>query len=225
MSARPAPEAKVTAIAAVFLAATLAFAVSDPGVVEDWSSDAVGCTKVPTGWSHVTLPLRTPKARFLIAADDGRRALRLSSHDEHTVIAKQLSVDLAATPILEWSWTLRELPAGTDLRDPRRSDSAAVILVSWGRARSIGYAWDTTAPVGSQSSNPSSVSYVIVRSGPAQLNTWLSERRNIVDNHVTLFGGTSVPSPDAISICIDTNDTHATAVTLIGEIRVRQPVG
>ncbi len=211
-------------MAAVFVVAMLAFAGSDPTVVEDWSSEAVGSTKVPTGWSYVTLPMRTPRAEFLITTDEARHALLLRSHDEHTVIAKRLSVDLAATPILEWSWKLRELPAGADLRDPRRSDSAAVILVSWGRARSIGYAWDATAPVGSQFSNPrnSSVSYLIVRSGTAQLNTWLSERRNLVDDYVRLFGGTSVPAPDAISISIDTNDTHATAVTMIGEIRFRR---
>jgi len=35
----------------------------------------------------------------------------------------------------------------------------------------------------------------------------LTERRNVVDDYVRLFGGTSVPSPDAISISIDTNVT------------------
>jgi Protein of unknown function (DUF3047) len=224
MSARPATRARIATVVAGFTGVALAFAASDPVVIENWSADAVGSTTVPTGWSQIKLPFRTSRAEFLLTTDDARRALLLKSHDEHTVIAKPLRVDLAATPVLEWSWKLSELPSGADLRDPRRSDSAAVLLVSWGRARSIGYAWDAIAPAGSQFSNPrnTSVSYVVVRSGTAQLNTWLDERRNVADDYVKLFGGTPAANPDAISISIDTNDTHSKAVTMIGEIRFRR---
>ena len=50
------------------------------------------------------------------------------------------------------------------------------------RSRIISYIWDTTAPVGSvfKSEKTGLVTYVVVRSGPADLGKWLTESRNVL---------------------------------------------
>ena len=61
----------------------------------------------------------------MVTEDEGRRALRVSSRDEHSTIAKEIHVDLDKTPILEWSWKTVELPAGADVRKRATSDLTA----------------------------------------------------------------------------------------------------
>ena len=81
-------------------------------VVEDWTAHSLGGRGVPTGWkTYETLGGR-PAYHFTVAMDDGRRTLRLRSHDEHATIAKALAVDLKLTPVVEWSWKIVTLPAG-----------------------------------------------------------------------------------------------------------------
>jgi hypothetical protein len=52
---------------------------------------------------------------------------------------------------------------------------------------------------------------------PAQLNQWLSERRNVYEDYRRVFGE-DPEDPPAIALSIDTNDTRSTAEALIGRI-------
>ena len=121
-------------------------------IVEDWAQHAVGTAGIPSGWSSYATIGGRPAYDFTVAEEDGRRALRLKSHDEHSTIAKKIQVDLRATPILEWTWKIVKLPDGADIRKKETSDLTGHILVAWPRfpallrTHLIGYVWDTTAP-------------------------------------------------------------------------------
>src|ERR1700686_4451210 len=82
----------------------------DVNVVEDWAQQTIGATGVPSGWNPYATIGGRPAYDFTVAEPDGRRALRLKSHDDHSTIAKEIRVDLRATPILEWTWKIVELP-------------------------------------------------------------------------------------------------------------------
>ena len=215
-------------IVAIVVAATMTVTATVPAVdtvVEDWSTHAIGARGVPAGWKAYETPGGHPAYDLTITLDDGRRALRLRSHDDHSTIARPLTVDLEATPILEWSWKIVLLPTGADIRRRETSDLTAHLFVVWPRfpgplrSRLIGYAWDPVVPAGAieKSRKTGTTTFVIVRSGTAALDRWITERRNVRDDYRRIFG--EVPdAPAVIALSIDTNDTRARAEGLIGRI-------
>jgi hypothetical protein len=211
-------------------ALVLALAATSPGsevsVVEDWSRHSVGAKGVPAGWREYETIGGHPAYDLAIVEDAGRRALRLRSRDDHSTIAKDLTVNLKSTPVLEWSWKIHALPAGADVRQKATSDLTAHVYVVWPRfpalirARLIGYAWDTTAPANTveRSRKTGTVTFFILHSGPAELDRWITERRNVVADYRRVYGE-EPENPGAIALSIDTNDTRSFAEGSIGSIR------
>ena len=219
----------------VTLALSLLVAVTawatDLVVVEDWTKLAAGAKGIPDGWKGGQT-WGFPKHDFTIVDNDGRRTLHLRSTDETSTVSRDIKgkVKLKETPILEWSWKVVTLPKGADSRSKHTDDQAAQLYVSWPRfpqavrSRIIGYIWDTTAPQGLfvESEKTGTVTYVVVRSGPGELGKWLTERRNVVEDYRKIYGE-EPDNPGAVSIAIDSDDTHSSAEALFGAIVFRKP--
>lgn len=221
---------RTATLALSLLVAVTAWA-ADVVVVEDWTNFAVGAKGIPDGWKGgQTWGL--PKHDFTVVDNDGRRVLHLRSKDESSTISKDIKgkVKLKETPILEWSWKVVTLPKGADSRSKHTDDQAAQLYVAWPRfpqalrSRIIGYIWDTTAPQGLvvESEKTSTVTYVVVRSGPGELGKWLTERRNVVEDYRKIYGE-EPDNPGGVSIAIDSDDTNSTAEALFGAIVFRKP--
>ena len=193
--------------------------------VEDWSGSAPGARGIPAGWEPYETPGGRPAYDFAMIDDEGQRALLLRSQGDHSTIAKQLRIDLERLPILEWSWKVVRLPTGGDVRRRETSDVAVDVLVIWPRfpailrSRLIGYAWDASAPVGTVVKNPktSMVTFVVMRSGPARLGQWITERRNVAEDYRRIYGERP-ENPGVLALSIDTNDTHSYAESAVGAI-------
>lgn len=67
------------------------------------------------------------------------------------------------------------------------------------------------------------VTYIVVRSGPAELGKWLAESRNVLEDYKKIYGEAPAEEIGGISILIDSNDTRSTAESYIGEIFFRKP--
>jgi hypothetical protein len=199
-------------------------------VVEDWSKVPAGRKGIPPGWEKQQWG--SPKYDFAIVEKDGRRALHMKSKDEGSTIARNIKgkVNLKATPILEWSWKAVVLPHGGDSRKKELDDQAVQVFVAWPRfpeavrSQIIGYVWDSTAPVGTiaKSEKTSTVTYVVLRSGPGELNKWVTERRNVLDDYKKIYGE-EPENPGGVSISIDSNDTKSAAEGYVGAIFFRKP--
>ncbi len=211
--------------AVLVLASSVSAAFAARVVVEDWTSQPLGAHGIPAGWTKYATPGGRPAYDFTIVEDEGRRALRLHSRDDHSTIAKQVDVDLVATPILEWSWKVLELPSGADVRNRATSDLTGHLFVVWPRvpaalrSRLIGYAWGTSEPAGSmlRSRKSGTVTFVILRSGAEGLGRWLTERRDVAADYQKIYGEPP-DNPKAVAISVDTNDTHSAAAALIDTI-------
>jgi hypothetical protein len=218
-------------------AATLAVALlivaparaADTLLIEDWSKQPEGKTGIPEGWKGQSWG--SPKYDFRVETADGRKVLHLKSDGDSSAIVKEVKVDAAAWPIIEWTWRVVKLPAGGDARKSATDDEAAQIYVvfprfpSAVRSRVIAYIWDTTAPVGSifKSEKTGTVTYVVVRSGPADLNKWLTERRNVLEDYKKIYGENPSEEVGVISVLIDSNDTRSSAEAFVGAILFRKP--
>lgn len=200
--------------------------------VEDWTQHAVGARGIPAGWTRYETMGGRPAYDFTVVEDEGRRALFLRSRNEHSTIAREIRVDLRVTPILEWTWKALRLPTGGDIRARETSDLTAHVYVIWPRfpamlrARLIGYVWDTSAPAQTieKSRKTGTVHFFVLRSGPRDLNRWLTERRNVYEDYRKVFGE-DPEDPRALALSIDTNDTHSAAEALIGRIEFTSDSG
>ena len=197
-------------------------------VVEDWIKAPVGTKGVPPGWEKQKWG--SPKYEFAIVEQDGKRVFHMRSNDEGSTITKEIrgKINLKETPILEWSWKAVVLPRGGDSRRKELDDQAAQVFVVWPRfpeavrSQIIGYVWDSTAPAGTvvKSEKTSTVTYVVLRSGRGELNKWITERRNVLEDFKKIYG-TEPDDPGAVSLSIDSNDTKSAAESFIGPIAFR----
>ena len=197
-------------------------------LVEDWSAAPVGSRGVPPGWRRYETPGGHPAYDFTVVEDEGRRALRMKSADDHSTIAKEVRADLAATPMLAWQWRVISLPRGADLRTRATSDATGHVFAVWPRfpefvrSRLIGYVWHPALPVGTvlPSQKTATVTYIVARRGETDLGRWLDERRNVVDDYQRLFGEAPPPLP-VVALSIDTTDARSPAETMFGRIELR----
>src|SRR5262245_48957681 len=187
-------------------------------VVEDWSKVPVGTKGIPSDWQKQRWG--SPAYDFVVEQDGERKVIHLRSRGDSSNVSKDIKgkVNLKDTPILEWTWKAVVLPAGGDSRKKETDDQAAQIYVTWPRfpeavrSRIIGYIWDTTAPAGSilKSQKTGTVTYVVMRSGPAELGQWLTERRNVLDDFKKIYGE-DPDDPAIVSFGIDSDDVKGTA--------------
>jgi hypothetical protein len=196
--------------------------------VEDWSRPRDGAVGIPDGWKSQSWG--NPKYDFTIATDGGRRALHLRSQGDNSTITRAVAVDVKQFPLFVWRWKVVTLPVGADSRRRDRDDQAAQIYVAFPRfptavrSRVIGYVWETTAPIGTIVKSQSSgvVTYVVVRSGEADLGRWIEEVRDVYEDYRMIYGEVPAEEVGAVSVAIDSNDTHSTAESYIGEILFRR---
>src|SRR5438067_5505617 len=107
-------------------------------------------------------------------------------------------------------------------------DEAAQIYVVWPRfpehmrSRIIGYVWDTTQPAGTvcRSEQKRRVTYIVVRSGATELNKWITEKRNVVEDFEKIYGD-APDVPAVLSLSTDSNDTNSTSEAMVGTIRFK----
>jgi hypothetical protein len=220
--------------AALLVGALLAVSpapAADPSthVVEDWSKQPEGKTGIPEGWTGQNWG--SPKYEFRIVSQSARKTLHLKSHDDSSTISKEAKVNVKDRPILQWTWQVVTLPKGGDARKSATDDQAAQVYVTFPRfpsavrSRIISYIWDTTAPAGAifKSEKTGLVTYVVVRSGAADLGKWVTESRNVLEDYKKIYGEAPAEDVGAVSISIDSNDTHSSAESYFGEILFRKP--
>ncbi len=204
---------------------------ADPATmpVENWAGQPEGKTGIPDGWKGQNWG--SPKYDFRIVTDGGRKVIHLKSAGDSSTISKEVKFDVKTWPMLQWSWRVVTLPKGGNACKSATDDEAAQIYVTFPRfpqavrSRIISYIWDTTAPVGTicKSEKTGLVTYVVVRSGPADLGKWFTESRNVLEDFKKVYGEAPGEDVGAISMAIDSNDTSSTAESFFGEIFFRKP--
>ena len=211
-------------------AATAAMGQGTQVVVEDWSKTPVGQKGVPNGWR--TQSWGSPKYEFEVVSESPTRALHLVSNGDSSTINKEVKIDCKDYPILHWRWKAVELPKGGDARKKATDDEALQLYVTFPRfpnavrSRIIGYIWDTAAPAGAifKSQKTGLVTYVVMRSGEADLGKWLTETRNVCDDYRKIYGEEPDEKVEAVSVGIDSDDTRSRAEGYVGDIAfLRKP--
>lgn len=180
-------------VLSIICAAPGARAADDRIVIADFSS-WMAAKGLPSGWE---LKVKSGKAAFDIKRDGDIAAVNLRSVDSSFSLQGETNVDVKRYPVLTWKWKVTQLPKGGDFRRSTTDDQAAQLFLAFTRTRAIVYIWDTTAPQGlMESTSPvpfMTVKVVVVRSGAAELGTWITETRNVYEDYKKLYGDEPPP--------------------------------
>jgi DUF3047 family protein len=144
---------------------------------------------VPKGWE---LAVNTGEPQLQIVQDDGQQALRMRSEEASFSLQKKIRLSLQASPLLVWNWKVTELPRQGDFRRSGADDQAAQLIIAFSSSRFLSYIWDSTAPKGMIAAAPAplfkKIFAVVMQSGMQGLGTWITERRNLIDDYKQAYG-------------------------------------
>lgn len=143
---------------------------------------------VPNGWE---LSVKTGEASLQLVQDDGKQALQMRSEQASFSLQKKIHIPLRESPFLVWQWKVTEFPRGGDFRRSSTDDQAAQLIVAFSSSHFLAYIWDSTAPKGTLDSAPApllkKIFALVLQSGAQGLGTWISERRNLIDDYKQAF--------------------------------------
>jgi len=184
----------------------------DKGIlVVDSFSKGVNAGGLPIGWVLEKTP--GSNSKIAIEGEKENRFLRLLSVGDGFGLKKDLSFDIRKYPYLSWQWKVSKLPQGGDIRKREKDDQAGQVYVLFPKwpttinTRSVGYIWDSQDPVGLSGTSTaySKMKYVVLQSGAANLNQWVSERRNVYEDYKKLF---QEPPPTVGALLLYINSQH-----------------
>jgi hypothetical protein len=200
-------------VAAVFLftAVSPVAAEDDCRLIDDFSKAKIDA--FPPDWKP-----RKDAGRevYSVQERDGKRFLHAASRGLGIQAAKQFEWDLAAYPVLAWSWRPVEFPAGSDERKSGTNDSALSVYAvfphtSWS-VKSVKYIWSAVVPVGTHLTSSQGLTQGrVVRSGTKGKGEWVEERVNVLEDYKKYFGSDEVPKPAGIAVLTDSDDTKSSA--------------
>jgi len=177
--------------------------------------------RLPDEW-RIKVNRGAPEVRVI---DETQGAvIQLKSRRSSFALERALDIDPERLPYLTWRWKVATLPRGGDFRQATTDDQAAQILVAFTDRRILSYLWDSTAPKDTMQSATSipllHIFAVVCRSGPAELNQWLSESRNLSDDYQKAYGRRP-PRLKGIRLQINTQHTGSSAESYFGDVAFR----
>jgi hypothetical protein len=218
-----APRALILALVLGLTRLASPAAAADCVAIESFSSAKVG--EFPPDWK----PRKDEGLSVYAVRQEGPlRFLRASSRGLGIQAAKEQEWNLAAYPVLAWSWRPIEFPKGSDERKSKTNDSAlsvyAVFPHSPVTVRALKYIWSAVVPVGAQLTSSKGLTQArVVRSGTEKIGQWVDEQVNVLDDYRKRFGESDVPKPAGIAVLTDSDDTKSSAQGDYANFRVCKP--
>lgn len=197
-----------------------------PGIRLDRIDEAEPGAALPPGWEIRPVRGYEPP-RTVVVEEDGERVLRIISEGEAAFFWCVLKEPLAAEEgTLAWSWRVSDGLEQTDLFDEERNDSAARLIVTFGRPgllrrpRVIFYSWAGRERIGMRfrAAANAGMGVMVVANDGDPLDVWSTVRVEPAADYQAIFGR-EAPPISAVGIMVDTDQTGQRAETYLREIR------
>jgi len=133
-----------------------------------------------------------------------------------------LSWDVRKRPILRWRWRAHHLPDGAS--EHEKNDVGGAIYVTFdtdwlGRPKSIKYTYSSSLPVGTVVDFGQLYVIVVDTKPEAEIGTWHTVQRNLLEDYDRIFGGRPPPHPLSITIWSDSDTTRDWAMVDFDDIK------
>jgi hypothetical protein len=198
-----------------------------PLLTLNFENDEVG--KFPSGWSS-----RDPENMvrvYSVQMDKGNKFLHADARGLSVQIGYEKKWELGEFPILRWRWRAQKFPEGTNEQKKSGNDSVLAVYVGFGGwldPHAIKYIWSDTLPLGIIFDSPhsSKTKVIVVRSGRAQTEEWITEERNLLaDSKKILAIREKPPLARGIAVLTDSDNTNSWAVGDYDDITISDTTG
>lgn len=211
-------------------------------------SSAIPGGPLPGSWKLVTLAKIKRQTRYLLVRDADTTVLRADAEASMASVMHPLNFDPRDYPVVEWRWKITHLLRKSNIATKAGDDFPArfYVLFDYDIARLpfatrtkirvaralfgeevplavLCYVWDGKAIQGATawSAYTDRVRVIVAQSGDAQVNQWVTIRRNIVDDFRAAFGE-DPPRVSGVAVATDTDNTGESATAFYGDIRFMQ---
>jgi len=202
-----------------------------------WVGKFAGSGELPAPWRVVQIDKKIKPTTYRLATIGGVTAVEARANGSMALLARPLTVDLAATPILCWRWLVDAPVARGDMTKKSGDDYAARLYVAFdmpdkalsagtriklGVARrvfganvpdaAVNYVWDNRNPVGTRrkSAYTDRAEVIVAETGTARAGTWVTERADVAADFASAFGNRP-GKPIQIAVASDTDNTKSIA--------------
>jgi hypothetical protein len=216
-----------------------------PAVLEvgRFSAAAEGALR-PDGWTPLTFPKITRHTSYTLVKEDGTTVVKASSEGSASGLTHAITIDLNKYPILSWRWKIMNVLNNGDVTKKASDDSPARLYVTfdfdparagfWDKTKfaafkliygrypplaAVNYRWEGKILKGTMLSSPYTdrSKIIVVESGPALVNRWVIEERNLFEDYMQAFGAPP-PLASGVAIMTDTDNTGESATAYYGDI-------
>ena len=204
---------------------------------------------LPKQFRVVTLP-KIAVNRFSLVSDDGQTVLQVASDNSAGSVALPLTSAAGNSQVLlKWRWKVSRVLDQADMTAKPADDFAARVyvffdvplaslsLIDRSKIRlarllagadvptaALCYVWDNTQRVGHTQWSPytNRVRMIVLQTGNANVNKWLSESRHVAADFRDAFG-IDAPAITGVAIGNDTDNTHERVSTWYGDVALKSP--
>jgi len=219
-----------------------------PGQLEaGMFSSAMAGETLPHGWQPLTFSRIERHTDYSLVDEDGTVVVKAVSDQSASGLARAISIDPAAYPVIQWRWKVNNILHKGNVSSKAGDDYPARIYISFAfdpdRAgylerleheaarlikgkdvpyRAISYIWGSNSLPGTMIANSYTdrAMMFVVQGGSGKSRQWVTEERNVYEDYKKAFG----EEPTMISgvaIMTDTDNTQESAVAWYGDIVFR----
>lgn len=201
-------------------------------------------SSLPDGWQPLTFTNIDSHTTYRLVQDNDTTVIEAASQASSSGLTRKFSLDPLAYPVLSWSWKVANIYQKGDVTKKEGDDYPARIYITfaydadkvglWERVKfntikllygeyppinAINYIWASKAPQELITPNPYTdrVKMIVIESGPAKLNQWVTEKRDIAADYRQAFGE-APPAISGIAIMTDSDNTGESATAWYGDI-------
>lgn len=181
-------------------------------------------------WLHQRFPQKERDTEYRVVFREGKISVRAVGKLSASALYQRIDVDPNNCPFLEWEWRVETLQESADLQKKDTDDVAASISLIFGDPGflsdfkfkpTVRYVWTNNgARVNDVIENPyiNVVRSVVVQSGTINAGTWVTERRNIVEDYRRAFGERPKEAVERLVLFTDNDNTKEPVEAYYGKI-------
>jgi hypothetical protein len=199
---------------------------------------------LPEGWKPLTFKKIEKHTTYKVIKDGDAAVVKAVSEASASGLTREIKINLKDYPIVQWRWKVANILKNGDVSKKEGDDYPARIYITFeydaGKVSffkkaqyetvkliygqyppldAINYIWESKATKGTVVPNPytDQVKMIVVESGAAGLNQWMSEERNVYEDYKKAFGE-EPPMISGVAIMTDTDNTGESATAYYGDI-------
>ena len=202
---------------------------------------------IPGEWKPLTFKKIPRHTSYQLVRDEGTVVIKAVSDAASSGLVREIAIDPKQYPIVQWRWKVSNVLKKGDVSRKEGDDYPARLYIMfqydskkvglfekakyetmrmlYGQYPPLGalnYIWESKVAHGTIVPNPYTdrAKMIVVESGAARLNTWVSEQQNVYDDYRRAFGE-APPLISGVAMMTDTDNTGESATAFYGDIVFR----